>query len=457
MTISNYHKRLLERHASRRRLVQGGAALGLASLLPAAIPNASLAQDQITIDYWNWWDVYRTELMDGIITQFQTENPGITVNNVPQTWDRRDEVVVTALSGGEPPEVIMATRQEIVNFADNGAIVPITKYVEADALDLNRYYPSEIASMWWNDELYSLPMPTAGGETGLTFYSKDLFTAAGLDPETPPTTWDELDAAAAALTKRDGDTIDVIGVNVDLSGAGFLANLYVNNGSLYSEDLRTVTFNSAEGVETLEWMLNFVTTHYGSWQNVLDFQTQFTEGQQPLLMGKMAYQYQNVSMFFHIETNAPDFNFGVGFRPFNGNNANAKFQGVAGLTFGWGYIIPAGLDPAVEEAAYKFVRRITFDDSGACEFMLTQGRPSPLQDCNARPEFAERNPNWDKVQAALEADVPVGIVPPQTQVLALLTEYLELAAFGELDAKGALDEAAGEAQALLDEYWSSVS
>jgi ABC-type glycerol-3-phosphate transport system substrate-binding protein len=457
MSISQHHRQLLERHASRRKLLQGGAALGIASLVPMS-PAITRAQDQITLDYWNWWDVSRTELMDGIIATFQQENPNIVVNNVPQTWDRRDEVVTTALSGGDPPEIIMASRQEIVKFADSDAIVPITSYVETDGLDLTRYYDSEISSMWWNDQLYSLPMPTAGGETGLTFYSKDLFTAAGLDPEKPPVTWDELDQAAGVLTKRSADgAVDVLGTSMDFTAGGFLANLYCNGGSLYSEDLKTVTFNSEQGVETLQWMLDFAEKHYGGYQNLLDFTAQFTEGQQPLLMGKTAFQYQNVSMFFHIQTGDPTFNYGVGHRPYNSNNPAAKFQGVAGLTFGWGYIIPKGLDPAVEEAAYKFIRRITFEDAGACEFMVAQLRPSPLKDCNANPVFAEGNPYWDKVLTALESDIPVGIVPPQSQVLALLMEYLELAAFGDIDAQGALDESAAEAQALLDEYWSSVS
>jgi multiple sugar transport system substrate-binding protein len=449
----NQHSR---RTIDRRRLVQAGGALGVAGAL-GTMPRITFGQDTITIDYWNWWDVYRTELMDGIIAEFQTEFPNIVVNNVPQTWDRRDEVVTTALSGGDPPELIMATRQEIVRFADSGAIVPIGKYVEADGVDLNAYYPSEIASMWWKDQLYSLPMPTAGGETTLTFFSTQAFTDAGLDPESPPATWDELDAAAAALTKTTDGAIDVVGVSMELSAASFLSYLYNNAGSLYSEDLRTVTFNSAEGVQTLEWMLNFVETHYGEYQNVLDFSAQFTEGQQPLLMGKIAYQNQNVSMFSHIQNNAPDFQYGVGFRAVNGNNPNAKLQGVAGLTFGWGYIIPVGLDPAVEEAAWKFLKRITFDDAGACHFMRSQVRPSPLVACNDDPVFAESNPHWAKIQEALAADVPIGIVPPQSQILALLGEYIELAAFGEVGAQDALDESAGEAQALLDEYWASQS
>ena len=89
--------------------------------------------------------------------------------------------------------------------------------------------------------------------------------------------------------------------------------------------------------------------------------------------------------------------------------------------------------------------------------MQSQIRPSPLQDCNSDPVFTESNPHWDKVLGALEADVPVGIVPPQSQVLSVLAEYLELAAFGEVDAQGALDEAASEAQSLIDTYWDSVA
>jgi multiple sugar transport system substrate-binding protein len=442
---------------NRRQVLQAGAALGVGAAQPWSHAPV-LAQDAVSIDFWNWWDITRKPLMDEIIATFMEENPSITVNNVPQTWDRRDEVVVTALSGGDPPEVIMTTRQEIVNFAANGAIVPITKYVEAAQLDLDRYYPSEISSMWWNDELYALPMPTAGVETVLSFYNTDLFTQAGLDPETPPTTWAELDAIADQLTVMSDDGgIEILGVELGMSMQTFIAFLYTNNGTLYSDDLKTVTFNSAEGVQTLQWMLDFVNNHNGGHQAMLDFSAGFTEGTFPFLSQKIAYQFQNVSNFFHIQSNAPELNYNVGFRPYNGENPGAKLQGVAGLSFGWGYVIPQGLDPAVEEAAFKFVQRITYDESGACKFMLEQLRPSPLKDCNENPAYLEANPHWAKVRKAFDVDVPVGIVPPQTKILDTIEEYVELIAFEEMSVEEGLNEAASEAQGFLDEYWSSVS
>jgi multiple sugar transport system substrate-binding protein len=396
--------------------------------------------------------------MDSIIAGFQEEFPDITVNNVPQTWDRRDEIVTTALAGGDPPEIIMASRQEIVKFADSGAIAPITAFVEAEGIDPEAYYPSEISSMWWKDQLYALPMPTAGGETGLYFYNTTLFEEAGLDPESPPETWDELDAAAEKLTKRSSDgAIEQMGASLPVTHLAFLAQLYTNNGSLYSEDMKTATFNSAEGIETLQWLLDFTNKHYGGHQNFLDWEASIQEGEDRFHQQRLAIQFQNVSQFFHIKNKAPDVQYSIHFRPYNGNNPDAKSQGVAAMSFGWGYIIPSSLDPAVQEAAFKFVKRITWDEEGAATFMLEQERPSPLIAFNENPEYAELNPHWDKVLQALENDVSIGIVPVQGEVFSTLTDYVELVAFEEMSVEDGLNAAAEEAQGILDDYWSSAS
>ncbi|MBZ0292820.1 MAG: ABC transporter substrate-binding protein [Anaerolineae bacterium] len=419
-------------------------------------------QDEITIDFWNWWGVQREPLMLEIIGQFESEHPGVSVNNVVQGWDRRAEVVLTAMAGGEPPEVMMASRAEIVRFAAEGLIVPITQYVEADGLDLNAFYPSEIETMWWDGELYTLPMPTAGGETSFYVYNKTLFEEAGLDPENPPTTWQDFWAASEALNQRDGNIIGLMGSDLGTNGNAFLSWLYTNNGSLYSDDLRSVTFNSPEGVETLQWMYDYVQHFYDGIETYADFMAQ-TSGEaadNPMFQNRMAMQFQNVSIFGHLATFAPDMDYGVALRPHNSENPDAVSQGIAPLGFGWGYVIPKGLSPEAEKAAYDFVRRLTYDMGegvyGGCWFMQEQARPSPLIACNEDPVFYELNPNWDNVKAALESDIALPIVPPQTQIVDFINQYVELAMYGEMSPQEALDAAAEEAQAVLDQYWSSL-
>ena len=149
------------------------------------------AQETITLNFWNWWGVQREPLINEMIEQFRAEYPNVEIVNVVQGWDRRAEVVLTAMAS-EPPEVMMVSRAELVRFAAEGLIAPITQYVEEAGLDLGAFYPSELETMYWDGELYSLPMPTAGGETSFYIYNKTLFSEAGLDPENPPSTWQEL-------------------------------------------------------------------------------------------------------------------------------------------------------------------------------------------------------------------------------------------------------------------------
>jgi sn-glycerol 3-phosphate transport system substrate-binding protein len=82
-------------------------------------------------------------------------------------------------------------------MGESGAVVPVADLLtDADKSDVfdgfcdYNKFQGEIVAMPFNN---SVP---------LLYYNKDLFTAAGLDPNKPPTTWDELVTAAKALTKE---------------------------------------------------------------------------------------------------------------------------------------------------------------------------------------------------------------------------------------------------------------
>jgi len=158
-----------------------------------------------------------------------------------------------------------------------------------------------------------------------------------------------------------------------------------------------------------------------------------------------------------VKDKAPDVQYDVAARPYNSNNTDAASHGVAAMTFGWGYIIPVGLDPEVEAAAFKWVKRITYDEAGACWFMLQQERPSPLIACNENPEYEELNPHWDKLLGFLENDISIGVVPVQSEIFSTLTDYIDLVGFEEMSPEEGLAMAAEEAQGILDDYWASAS
>jgi len=422
---------------------------------------APAAGETIDIRFWNHWLAARVELVDKMIADFEAENPDIIVENLGQPWDRRQENMFAALASSDPPEVVMATRAEILKLADDGLIVPIDDYVDKLGLDLGVFYPGEINNMYWDGKLYSMPMPTGGGITGIVLINEDMYEAAGLDP-TPPTTWAELEEDAKALTVLDDKGIVKIGANVVGASSGgnagaFFAWLYNNNGKIYSDDLKTVEFNSPEGVETLQWMVDFTNNINGGVQNVYDFYVTGQEANeaQPWYNDLEAISFPNVSIFFHIQTFKPEMRFKTGLRPFNADNPDAASHGISGEEFGWGYVIPTGVPEEKREAAVKWIEKITYDEDGAGWFMMEQGRPSPIRAVNEDPMYYDVNPEWDVVLQSLENDISVPLFPDHARVRDVVDQAVEAALFGDMTPEEALNNAAEQGQAILDEYWSS--
>jgi len=433
---------------------------------PTAAPAAA---KKVKIEFMNWWGAQRRPLMDQVITDFMAANPNIEVTNQETPWDNRDQVAATAMASSTPPAVMMSTRVETYKYAKEGLIIPIDDYVKAAGVDVNKlFYPGEINNQRWNGKLWTMPMPTGGGNSSLYIYSKALFKAAGLDPEKPPKTWQELDDVAAKVLKKKGNAIEVMGVDpVGGTAAGATTLIYwlvFNNGNLATEDARTLTINTPEAVETLEWLVEFTNKHHGGWSNCIDFWTgnNDTAPDGRFYKDRLGIWWVNVSAFSHLKTQAPDKHkdpqngWGVALRPYNGKNAKATHHGETGLAFAWGQVIPKAIAKEKQDAAYKFVEFLSTNNKGVCAFLFAQDRPAPLISCNANPDYKKNNPYWDIVLKALETDMSLPITPVQTEISSFMKEAVEKALLATAKPKAALDEAASKGQAVLDKYWKGA-
>jgi len=435
----------------------------LSVLLALSLSPALAQEDVIELHFMNWWDASREQLMLDLIARFEAENPGIKVINEVQPWDNRAELVSTAISSSNPPSIIMTNRMETFQFASLGLLAPIDQFVEESGLDLNVFYEGELGNQYWQGQLYALPMPTAGGLTGMFFYNKEMLAEAGFDA--PPQTWQELRAIAEAITVADDLGVEVLGVDVGTNGESFVNWLYTNGGKFVSDDGRTLEFNSPQGIETLQWMIDFTNEVNGGIENMTDFfQGQdFTAGDHPFYRSEQAIMSINTSNFGHLQANDPEMyadtdRWGVMLRPYNGDNPDATHAGVVGYSpvGGWGYTIPTANPPEVQAAAYKFAEFIGAHELGGCVFLFEQSRPSPVKSCNENEAYYETNPYWDTVLEGLAIDVAVPITPVQAQIADILNAKVQEAFFGVLTPEQALNEAAEEGQVILDGFWSSL-
>lgn len=438
-------------------LVTASGTMATAATAPSSAPNPPAAgRPKIELNFWNWWDTWRTDIMNEVIASFEKEYPWIKINNQVQPWSGRESKLVAAFAAGTPPDILMATRAEVINLADQGLITPFTPFIKKYGLDLRIFFRFEIDAFRWEGEIWTLPFPTVSGNDDFYVYNRTLFEEAGLPANKPPRTWSDLAAAGRKLTrKRPDGRISQLGLR--WTGPQFFPLLYSNSGQFLSDSLKSVTFDSPEGEETLRYMVQYVHEVNGGVAGQDQFSRDVGGGWgDPFYRGMEAIFFENVSVFSAIKQKAaPDFSWGVGMMPYNEKNPKAKSTGVAGMRFGWGYVIPASLPKEKQEAAYLFVQYLTTRPEGSGYFALKMGRPSPVIDLNRNPEFLKSNPNWPQVLLALDTDVVFPAVPGFDKMYNAARAAVDRALAGNLAAEVALKQGAEEVQKLLSQYWSS--
>ncbi|MGN6503545.1 MAG: ABC transporter substrate-binding protein [Pseudolysinimonas sp.] len=131
--------------------------------------------------------------------QFEKLNPDIDVVGVEYEWT--GPTFAVQLAGGSLPDVFTVPFTDAKTLLENGQLMNVTK--EMDALGYtDKFNPIILDAVTGSDgEIYGFPRQAYA--MGL-HYNRDLFTQAGLDPDKPPTTWDEVRADAKIIAEKTG-------------------------------------------------------------------------------------------------------------------------------------------------------------------------------------------------------------------------------------------------------------
>ncbi len=115
--------------------------------------------------------------------------------------------------------------------------------------------PAALDYVTWDGKLWAIPYRI---ETHAVIFNKGDFTAAGLDPAKPPQTWDELVDAATKLTK-DGKSGFAITGGGEVGNTVFrsLPFIWMNGGSIISDDMTKATVNEPAAVEAVTFYTDF--------------------------------------------------------------------------------------------------------------------------------------------------------------------------------------------------------
>ncbi len=235
---------------------------------PTAVPEPTeVPAEPVTLTFWHAYGSSRGELMDELVAEFNETHPNITVEAEygGNLWTMRDKLL-TAIAGGAGPDISQIDQFWSSELADSGGLVKMEDLINADPdVSTDDLYDKVWETATYNDEIWSMPFSFSNIAL---YYNKALFREAGLDPESPPETWDEFAEMGQQLTvDKDGDgTPDQWGIEFVLSANYgtvyyWLAFLWQNGGELFSEDFTESRFNEQPGVEALQFWVDLVHTY----------------------------------------------------------------------------------------------------------------------------------------------------------------------------------------------------
>jgi len=215
---------------------------------PSASPDNSQAPEQsqapaedeeVTIEFANYaileagYEPFWTGVKEG----FEAEHPNIKIDYVTAPYGEIVNQVLNMAAGGETVDLCFGEIGWTPTFQSAGLSVPIDTVMDEDFI--NDIYPSVLEAMKIDDKPYAVPMITTAY---VLYYNKDLFEQAGLDPDTPPTTYDEALTMAEELSKLttpDGNKVYAFGqttASVPVSGSSITSMIYNFGGRLLTAD-----------------------------------------------------------------------------------------------------------------------------------------------------------------------------------------------------------------------------
>jgi len=219
----------------------------------------------VTLTFWHSFVASTRPALEELIQRFEAENPGLHIKAqyIP-TGDALSQKLITAVQSRTAPDISWIHSDYIQHLAEARAIFPLKSFLEGpeglSAQELADIFPPLLRAGEWRDTLYALPMEA----TSLALlYNRDLFRAAGLDPDHPPSNWDELYRYAMQLTRdRDGDgKIDQYGFYVPVFPASGALSIWMvlqwtpflwqAGGEFINPEQTQVRFNSPAGVQAL--------------------------------------------------------------------------------------------------------------------------------------------------------------------------------------------------------------
>ena len=399
---------------------------------------AMASAEKVEITYWQYFYETKKDTIDVLIDLFEKENPDIIVNQVTFPYEDYNVKVAASVPAGVGPNVV------------NLYYGWLPLYINADylqALPEDAFNPEMIEKDFFplvsaakvDGKYYALP--TAVRSLAL-IWNKDLFKKAGLDPEIPPQTLDELVEYAQKLTIYDkaGNLVEE-GLTAELRGQlhHWAREILIRQfgGKPYSDDNRKVTYNDQSGYDALTFFTDLTEKYkVGQAGFLTDDVTAFKAGKAAM----------TIDGSFRIGTldKLENLDYGIAELPSH-NGIKSNFASF------WANGITSFTEGKQLEASIKFLKFLTSDST--MELWLKNIGELPAKPSVAFKEENINDPKYGPFIKGLEYAHATYFVDEMAQRQAWIDAY-DLVKLEGKTIKEAVDTVAATEQQVLDKFYS---
>jgi multiple sugar transport system substrate-binding protein len=347
---------------------------------------AATWDQRVHLAYWEKWGSFEEEAAIAMVDDFNRSQEKIFVHFIDTS--QVDQKATLAIIGEDPPDVVGLWSANIPPFADAGALMDLGERMAKSGLTRDYYIENYLKLGEYGGRMYSLPTSPA---SNALFYNKEHFRkkadklrAAGLDPNRPPATIEELDRYADVLNEfaPDGSPLVMGFLPTEPGWWNFVWGYYFG-GTLFDANAGRITADDAGNVKAFQWLKGYA-ERYGR-QKLLQFRQgfgTFDSPQNAFIDGRVSMEIQGVWFPNFVRRHRPHMEFGV-----------APFPPAAGIAGAMSYIeadeiaIPRGCRHPQE--AWAFIEYV--QKKGLAILCRQQGKNMPVR--NPPASFRQGHPN----------------------------------------------------------------
>jgi sn-glycerol 3-phosphate transport system substrate-binding protein len=419
--------------------------VGLIAALLLAAGAPARAQTELTFYYPIAVGGPLTKVIDGYARQFEKENPGIKVNPIyAGNYDDARIKALAALKAGQSAPLSVLFSIDIYELLEQDAILAWDEVATSaeDKAWLKAFYPALMMNGTYKGKVYGIPFQRS---TIVLYWNKDAFKEAGLDPNKPPASWDEMTKMAQKLVKKDAaGNVQRWGVMVPSTGYAywmFQAFARQNGQDLMNRDGNRTNYAHADVIGALQYWRDLGAKHKVMPEGTIEWGTlrqAFTEG-------KTAMMWHTTGNLTAVKGTAK-FDFGVAMLP------ASKQRGSP--TGGGNFYLFKKTTPEERKAALAFVKWMTAPERAA-DWSMATGYVATRPDAYDTPKlkaYAAEFPPAVVARDQFKFATPELSTFQTGRVRKALDDAIQAALTGQKAPAAALKAAQQDAERLLKPY-----